>query len=139
MEENKQIERQKRRKRYLIAAAVAVLIAAVVAQIRGFGFHQTIRTNLAALCDGCFVSGVFIGGVGCLVWVSTTGFFDMLSYGFKNIASLIPFRPRRKHQKFYDYKQEKNEKRGKTQYFLLVIGLIMIALSVVFVIALYAQ
>lgn len=132
MKQKKNPESKQQLRQYLISAACALLLAALFAQIRGFGFDQAAAANLSALCDGFFVSGMLIGGLGAMVWVSTTGFFDILSYGFKNLAVLVPFRHRRKYQHFYEYKAEQAAKRSKPQLFLLVIGLIMVLIAAIF-------
>ena len=138
MSEEQPIEKKSKLRRNLIALGVALALTAVFAYVRGFGFDRPAKTNLSALCDGFFVSGVLVGGVGAMLWVSTTGFFDILAYGVKNLAALVPFHHRRKYQHYYDYKAEQDAKRQKPQYFLLVIGLLMIVLSCLTLVFLYA-
>ena len=132
MDQKKAPEQKKPLRRYLISTACALLLAVLFAQIRGFSFSQTLAANLAALCDGFFVSGMLVAGLGAMIWVSTTGFFDILSYGFKNLSVLVPFHHRRKYKHFYEYKAEQAAKRSKPQFFLLVIGLIMVLIAAIF-------
>ncbi|MDD7121699.1 MAG: DUF3899 domain-containing protein [Clostridiales bacterium] len=132
MDQKKAPEQKKSLRRYLISTACALLLAALFAQIRGFSFSQPLAANLAALCDGFFVSGMLVVGLGAMIWVSTTGFFDILSYGFKNLSVLVPFHHRRKYKHFYEYKAEQAAKRSKPQFFLLVIGLIMVLIAAIF-------
>ena len=79
MDQKKAPEQKKSLRRYLISTACALLLAVLFAQIRGFSFSQPLAANLAALCDGFFVSGMLVAGLGAMIWVSTTGFFDILS------------------------------------------------------------
>lgn len=129
MEQKKETAKKTMLRRYLISALCAALFVTLFSQIRGFAFGKALKDNLSALCDGFFVTGVLMGGIGAMVWVSTTGFFDILAYGFKNLAVLVPFRHNRKYKHFYEYKAEQSAKRSKPQFFLLVIGLILIAIA----------
>ncbi len=138
MPEQQAPAKKSRMRRNLSSVGIALAIAAVFAYVRGFGFGQPVKTNVSALCDGFFVSGVLVGGVGAMLWVSTTGFFDILAYGIKNLAALVPFHHGRKYQHYADYKAEKEAQRPKPQYFLLVIGVGMILLSCLLLAALYA-
>lgn len=131
MEREKDPARKKKLRRYLISSFCAAFSVALFSQIRGFAFENALKENLSALCDGFFVSGVLFGGLGAMVWVSTTGFFDILGYGFKNLAVLIPFHHRRKYKHFYEYKAEQSAKRTKPQLFLLIIGLVLIAAAAI--------
>ena len=70
------------------------------------------------------------GGIGALVAISTTGFFDMFAYAFKSLPMLFSFlRKPKDHPTFFDYKTAKAEKREQAQYGLLIIGLVCIAVS----------
>ncbi len=131
MDQKKESARKASLRRYLISACCAAFSVALFSQIRGFALDGALKDNLSALCDGFFVTGILMGGVGAMVWVSTTGFFDILAYGFKNLAVLIPYRHHRKYKHFYEYKAEQSAKRSKPQFFLLIIGLILIAIAAI--------
>ena len=88
-----------------------------------------------ALADGFFVIGFFNFGFGALIWIGSTGFFDIFSYSFK--AALNFFLPRRYVENtgdYYEYKVKKQEKRKNflIPYEMLGIGVFMIVLSFVF-------
>lgn len=129
MKQKKDAAKEPQLRRYLIAGLCAACAVALISMLSGFGFDRTAQQNLSALCDGFFVSGILIGGIGAMVWVSTTGFFDILAYGFKNLSILLLFRRDRKYKRFYDYKAERDAKRQKPQFFLLGIGLILLAIA----------
>lgn len=117
---------------YAAAAVIALLITAAVALHQGFAFGQSPVLMCRFLSDGFFVSGLLLTGFGGLVWVSTTGFFDIFSYGFKSLLVLFsPLKKPHEHEKFYEYKVAKDAKRGKAKPFLLVVGLACIALSLI--------
>jgi len=115
---------------YGVAAAVGLAIALAVAVYRGFGLGQPGHVNAGAVSDGCFVAGVLIFGVGCLMWIGTTGFFDMLSYGMRSFFNLIlPHKRPENEPKFYDYKMEKEKRRGKPTYTLVIVGAALLLIS----------
>lgn len=116
---------------FLIGAA----IAAIVAMGQGLGGVSTALT-MRALSDGCFVSAVLLGGLGLLVWVSTTGFFDIFSYAGKfALMAIFPWKRLEKPVKFYDYKMEKEEHRKKGNHVLVIVGAAFLLLSVLFLLA----
>lgn len=70
-----------------------------------------------AMSDGFFVTGFLNFGLGALIWISTTGFFDIFGYSAKSILNF--FLPRSWMERmgmtpkgdFYEYKVKKKEKR----------------------------
>ena len=70
-----------------------------------------------AMSDGFFVTGFLNFGFGALIWISTTGFFDIFGYSAKSIFNF--FLPRSWMERmrmtpkgdFYEYKVKKREKR----------------------------
>ena len=90
------------------------------------------------LSDAFFVIGFFNFGLGGLVKVSATGFFDIFGYSAKAILNV--FVPRSVFQdsgSYYEYKVKKAEKRKEIDLFnvmfwigigLMVIGCILLAI-----------
>ena len=74
--------------------------------------------NYAALSDGFFVTGIVIGGIGLLMLISKTGFFDMISYGLQGLLHLIPGMRIHRQESFYDYKMAREERRGQSNALL---------------------
>ena len=124
-----------------VLAALEALAAVMIARYQGLDAAQTLSVNARFLSDGCFVVGLMMTGVGLLTWVSTTGFFDMLSYGViygvRAVVGLFGGSRKPNDQTFYDYKMAKEEKRGAAQYAILVSGIAWIVLSVVFLMGYY--
>ena len=125
-------------KKTLISLAVQLVIALViaipVALGQGFSLQGEAALNCRWLSDGFFVSAVIFIGMGGLFWVSTTGFFDIFSYGFKSLFVLFsPLKKAREFPHYYEYKCEKDAKReGKPiSHTVLVAGLICLAVSLV--------
>jgi len=113
----------------LCEAAAAVFIA----YTQGFGADLDLHMNARYLSDGCFVTGMLAVGLGALIWISTTGFFDIMSYGvvygLRAFIGLFGANRKPNGKDFYTYKLEKDEKRGKPRYVLLITGIAFIAVS----------
>ncbi len=120
---------------YLIGTLIAVVITVLMAVSFG-AFNASSRSLMFAyLCNATFVTAVFYCGVGLLAWISTTGFFDIFSYGFKSLKYLFtPAKRDRSEGGYYEYAMEKRErKKSKASTgFILVIGVVFLALSIVF-------
>ena len=83
------------------------------------------------LCDAFFVPGILLTMFGALVWVAQTGFFDAIAYAFRTASHIIlPF-VNRDRKTFYDYKIDRAEKRKSTPYFILVVGMGYLLVSVI--------
>jgi hypothetical protein len=129
-----------KRKWLVHAIAMAVLLAVSYGIALGLGFHWDGPLNLNAryLSDGFFVTGLVVTGVGALLWVSTTGFFDIFAYAVRSmLVTFTPFIKPENFPKFYDYKMMRMKKRGKANYSALLEGLILIALSVIMLLVYY--
>lgn len=88
---------------------------------------------MMGISDGLMAAGVCYAGVGLMVWISTTGFFDMISYGFSSLwVMFTPFKNPKNHPRFYDYKQAKMEKRKKSRTPVLYVGLAFLAAAALF-------
>ena len=85
--------------------------------------------------NALFVPGVMWLGVGGLMWIATTGFFDIFGYAFKSL--LVLFSPLKKPsdmEHFADYKLAKEEKRagGSIPFATLIVGGLLILGAAVF-------
>ncbi|MGN0818597.1 MAG: DUF3899 domain-containing protein [Candidatus Coproplasma sp.] len=124
--------------KYIITAAIGLAVALIIMFTHNVTGQESVKPVLTILSDAFFVPGVILAGVGLLVWVSAGGVFDMLAYGAIMFFDL--FRKdlsNRKYKDFYEYRQAKKEK-NRDFGFLLLVGLVFIAVSIVFIIVLYA-
>lgn len=115
-----------------VVLACGMAAAVLIARSRGLSMDAGLAMNARYLSDGLFAAGLCMTGIGALTWVSTTGFFDIMGYGVKyGLRALIGiFGAHRSPTKsFYDYKVERDEKRGTPHYLLLLAGIVMIAVS----------
>ncbi|MBQ3079454.1 MAG: DUF3899 domain-containing protein [Clostridia bacterium] len=90
-----------------------------------------------AYSSGFMTIGVVVFGVGLLTWISRTGVFDMLFYGFSVLKDRILFK--KSNPTFYDYKLMKEEKRkgSHIQRSILIVGGAELILSIVLAVLFY--
>lgn len=118
---------------YGLSAAVALVIALAVSFRQGLFEAASFREVCFALCDGFFIAGGLMCCVGGLSRIASTGFFDIFSYGARTIAShFVPQKDEKGLPKYYDYKVAREEKRKKPLNSALMVGLVCLALSLVF-------
>ena len=121
-----------------VQLAVAAVIAVAIAVYQGLGAEW--YWNFRCLSDGFFVSAVLFVGFGLLIWVASTGFFDIFSYGVKSLLMLFsPLKRAKEHPHYYEYKCEKASKRGDkpATYTTLLIGVIALVLSLIMLFVYY--
>ncbi|HEY8390058.1 MAG TPA: DUF3899 domain-containing protein [Clostridia bacterium] len=108
-----------------------------------FSFLAFFRQNLfeksnlldifEILSNGFLLAGIIIFGLGSLIFVSNEGAFDIFVFGFKNFFSLFNREKRETRQTYFEYRQERSNK--KTSFlFLLFVGGFYLLLSALFVI-----
>lgn len=121
---------------YVIWAAAGLILCVSVAWAGG-AFSSADPVELFQhLSDAFFIPGALFLALGLLSRIGHTGMFDILSYGLRVIFS--HFTLKKRPASFYDFKQEKQEKRGERwNKPALVVGLILFAISVVFLILYY--
>lgn len=122
------------RKKSLIRIGITVVVGALIAwgaaAARGLKPGIGTALTLRYWSDGCFVAAVLIGSIGALTWISTTGLFDIFSYGFSAaVRMFIPFGRKKDIMPFYDYKTYRAEKRQPALFELLVVGIFYLLVS----------
>ncbi len=123
--------------KYLVQTVVAVILSIVIMGFRGaFNAELSQSDRVKGVCDGFSITAMMYICLGILMWVSTTGFFDIFSYAFRKGAhAIIPGMGfDNSLNTYYDYKQDKIEKRNsKPMYSTLVIGIFLLIISGVLV------
>ena len=129
--ENERKERVKHAiTRYGISFAIGMAIAVLVAKGRGWNAGNAAYLNARYASDGLFVACIVFLGIGSLVWVSSTGFFDIFRYGFRSLLVLFtPLRKPEENGSYYEYKAEREAKRAKPSWFMLIVGAVFLLLS----------
>lgn len=126
---------------YLVQAALAAAVAVAIYMMLAERLDVTTSAHriyaevpaawhVRCWSDALFIPAVLWVGMGGLMWVATTGFFDIFRYGFSSLLVLFtPFKNPKDHKKFYEYKLEREEKRkGKSvPVTILVVGIVLMA------------
>lgn len=126
--------------KYAICFGVASLITLGVFWMKGF-FTDNTGVNIQILSDGFFVSGIALTLVAGLLYISDEG--ALLAIGFLMRSVILTFIPmgRAKHEVYAKYRERKlAEKKNKSfDRCILVVGVIFLAVSVIFTIIWYTN
>jgi hypothetical protein len=121
--------------KWIIAVLVVVggAMALFVWRLNNYPSDMESMPVLHALSDGFFIIGMLCTGFGLIMWISTTGVLDIISYGFKSILYLFtPLTKDRDEGGFYEYKLEKQAKRKEVPFEYLWLGVGALVLSIIF-------
>ena len=120
--------------RYLITTGVGMLIVLLIVLMKN-GFTETdVEIAMQIWCDAFFVSGVFLTCGGLIVVASNGGVFDMLGYAVSLLwYTFKSSKVERKYKTFYDYREARKDRKRSVSY-VLIVGLAMLAISVVFLV-----
>ena len=121
---------------YAITTSIAGIITLAIAYTQGLWRTFDLAEKYKILADAFTIPGVLLIMITALVWVSSEGFFDGISYAIAQFSGMfIPSIGRKyKHLKYYDYKTDRQEKRSHGYSFLFFVGLLFTAIAVVFMI-----
>lgn len=123
-------------KNALIKYGIAVLVCGLMVwwmiYMNGYSTYLPTIIKYRILCDAFTVPGLLTLNVGILVWISTKGGLDALSWAVTNMVfSLIPGMAY-KRESYGDYKERKNANRAKGYGFLMLTGLAFLVIALVF-------
>ena len=115
--------------RYGLTAAIGAFVAFLIMIGKGiFAAADSIEV-LHILCDAFFVPGALLVCAGLLIFVSNGGVFDMLAYGVMLVFDgLRRDVTKRKYRTFYDYRESRKGKK-REMGFILIVGLVYIAVA----------
>ncbi len=124
---------------YVVSAVVGMVVFTIIVCTKKIWNYDDDKQVLRILSDAFFVPGVILAGVGLLIFASNGGAFDMLSYAFIRFFDLFRRDVRnKKYKDFYEYREaKKDKKRGMA--FMLIVGVIFIALAGIMLIAYYQK
>lgn len=102
---------------------------------RGAFGTMPLKDLILAIGDGCTVTALCLLSMGILVWVATTGFFDIFSYAVRKGAHmLVPGLVRDLAGDYYTYKMDRQGSRkekgqkGEKSMFLVGAGFLLVSL-----------
>ncbi len=117
--------------KYIIVTLIGILISLSIFSYRNLFNANNIRDIAYILSDGFLLPGVLILGAGLLLLVSNGGMFDIFTYSFKKMRAKKLYGEKRPsyYNSYYDYRTSKE----KVPFgFLVIVGGIFFALSVIF-------
>ena len=117
------MEKQKFRiKPYIIAAIVSLIIGAGIFCLYFFVKAQTSGYGLIVGCDASFIAGAVVASIAFVMFASSEGFFDFVSYGFKQMGAMLFSKEPSHYNDFPGYKEHKAEQRkSRSHYYVIVI------------------
>ena len=128
--------------KYLVQIVVALALSLAFMGFRGaFDAGAMPADRAKAVCDGFSITAMIYICFGILMWISTTGFFDIFAYAFRKGAhAIIPgMGLDNSMNSYYDYKQDKMDKRkSRPMYSTLVIGILFFIISMALVMYWYS-
>lgn len=119
---------------YLITFLVGAAISVAIICGKQVWTAESGKVVMQILSDAFFVPGVLLAGVGLIIFASNGGAFDML--GFAVLLFFNLFRRdvnKRKYKDFYEYRESKKD-RKTSMAFMLIVGVVFIAVAVIFLI-----
>ena len=90
------------------------------------------------LCDAFFLPGVIMIFLGLLMVLNNLGALDTMAYGFSYVMHMLAPGAFDKMDSYLDFIEKRRANRSGGYGFLLVIGAVMIAVSVVFLVLYYS-
>ncbi len=120
-------------KKMLAAFLAGFILSFLLMWQRGVFQASLPADRVRIVADGFTLVSFLYLGMGALMWVSTTGVFDIFGYAFKKAAhALIPGKDPQKVGKYYEYRLEKKEGQKKFQGGpALAVGAVLLALALV--------
>lgn len=125
--------KQKKYKSYVIQTVAGLTLSVLVMFWQDVFARENTADVIRGVCDGFTVTALLYVAMGMLLWVSTTGFFDIFGFAFrKGVHHILPIFIREDPGGFYEYKLDREEKRQvKPQRSTLLVGLFFLAVSIV--------
>ena len=84
--------------------------------------------------DGTAYAAIILISSAGLIWVAREGFFDIFSYGFRQLGSTILSKKANEYNDYAGYRQFKNEireKRSKYYFSIAITGLLFLVATVI--------
>lgn len=112
---------------------IAILFFVSTASLLELFEVNSTQVIMRKLSDCFLVPGSVLGGIAGLCWIAAKGNFDMLSYGVSLFIGGM-LHPTQKKESYLEYKMRQEEKNptGAWPWRMLIVGLVCIALSMVF-------
>ena len=128
--------------KYITCFCVASLITVLVFWIRGF-FTDNAGVNLQILSDGFFVSGILLLAFAGMMFIGNEGALIGIGFVLRSVAQIFIPMGRKNHEFYGQYRErvlaEKKAKKQESDHCVLVVGLVFLAISIVFTVIWYVN
>ncbi len=127
------------KKKVIVQVVFGLVLAFAAMVIRGLFADNSLADKIMAIGDGFTVAAVLYLGFGALMWVSSTGFFDIFGYAVKKAAhAIVPGMVEDDAGRYYEYKIKHEEKRkGFSENLTLKLGVVFLICSAIFLFVWY--
>ena len=123
--------------KYGCCAAFVALLSIAYISMRDFAGAELMDKYLI-LCDAFTVPGMLLILFGGMMWASSQGALDGLTYVVRfAVFSLIPGKRLARDEKYGDYLEHRMQNRVKGYGFLFISGLVTMAVALVFMAQFY--
>lgn len=114
-------------KPYIIAGIISLLLGTFI-------FILIFVILKKAALDGVSFAAVILLAAAGLIWVAREGFFDIFSYGFRQLGSTMFSKKANEYHDFAGYKEYKfsvREKRSKYYISVAIVGAIFLVATII--------
>ena len=113
------------------------LVTWLVLDLHGYAFASSEAERYRVLCDAFTIPGVVLVMISLLFIISNSGGFDGIGYAVKRAAKmLLPF-VGKDMEKYYDYKERRQNSKLKGFSFIWKSGLLFLAAALFFMYKFY--
>ena len=120
-------------KRYFITATIGLVISIFVCSIEDVFSADSINRVIAIISDAFLVPGIVFLACGIIMYAGNEGLFNAMTYGFKILGKSLTAKKDEKiiEEEFHEYHTRAQAKQNRVSH-LIVVGVIFIALSILF-------
>lgn len=120
-------------------SALAGLILFSIHMILNYSNDLPVLEKYHVLCDAFSIPGILLVCFGFLLFASSLGALDGVGYGIMiAFKMLIPGKNRKNPEKYGDYLDRKRNSRAKGFWPVIYVGLIYLAIAILFLVKFYA-
>ena len=119
---------------YVICVVFGAAVFILICWLNHFLTLETDQERLRVLCDAFTVPGLLLTAAAALVCAANNGAFYGIGYGLRTAKDiLLPFLPH-EYVKYRDYIAKKKEKKVSGYRFILITGLVFLAVGIILLI-----
>lgn len=121
-------------KPYLIAGVISLVVGAAIFCLYFFLNRDKIGYDVTAASNGALIAGACIFAMGFFLFAGNQGFFDFVSYGFKQLGSQLYAKQANKFNNYPEYVEHKKEVRkssSKWHFAVMIVGTAFILVALI--------